>query len=91
MVRCKSEGQQRDGASGRGKGKGFWWKKLTHGDDLDSLLFEGLSGRFGNVAGDGSDLEGLGEDGVGENRADDGAALVARGAEDGENVGHSVV
>jgi hypothetical protein len=58
--------------------------------DLATLLFESDGGGFGDIASDGADFVGLGEDGVAENGLDDGATLVACGTEDGEEFGHDV-
>lgn len=50
-----------------------------------------MGGGLGDIAGDATDLELLGESGVVENGADDRAALVASGAENSENLGHFVL
>lgn len=47
-----------------------------------------MGGGLGDIAGDATDLELFRESGVVENGADDRAALVASGAENGENLGH---
>jgi hypothetical protein len=63
-------------------------KKVTYRDNLNALLLEGLDVWLGGIAGHGPDLKGLGQLRVSQNRPDDGPALVARSAEDSENVGH---
>lgn len=60
----------------------------AHHDKLDALGRELLSSRLADVASDAADFEFLGQDWVGEDGCNDGASLVARGAEDGENLGH---
>lgn len=55
---------------------------------LDALGGQGLGSGLADVAGDSAEFEFLGEHGVCEDGSDDGAALVAGGAEDGENFGH---
>lgn len=59
-------------------------------DELDGAAegLEGECGGGGGVARDGADGEVRGEVRVGEDVADEGTALVAGGAEDGEDVGH---
>lgn len=61
---------------------------VTYDDHLDALGLEGLGGGLGGVAGDAADLEFGGELGVVEDGADDGAALVASGTENRDDLGH---
>lgn len=60
----------------------------THGYDFNSLGLEGLGRGLVGIAGDGANLELLGQDGIGKDGVDDGAALVAGGSEDGEDLRH---
>ena len=53
--------------------------------DLDAFCEESWGGRGGGVAGESADGIGAREDGVGEDVGDYGGALVACGAEDGED------
>ena len=57
-------------------------------DDFDTLLLQCLGGGLGEIAGDAADFELLGQFGVVDDIVDDGAALLAGGAEDGEELGH---
>lgn len=55
---------------------------------FDALCSESLSGWLGHIASYTTEFELVGEDGVGEDGFDDGAALVACGAKDREDFRH---
>jgi hypothetical protein len=70
----------------------MWFRRVgvkgTCRYDLDALGCEVLCSWLGCIAGDGANLELLGESRVVEDGPDDGATLVASGAEDGQELGH---
>lgn len=60
----------------------------TYDYQFNSLFSQSLGGGLGSITSDTTDPELLGQDGVGEDGADDGAALFASGAKNGEDLRH---
>jgi hypothetical protein len=65
-----------------------WRAGYAYRDELDALGGELLGGWLVHIASDGPDFEFSGEALVCEDGFDDGAALIARCAEDGDDLGH---
>ena len=62
--------------------------EATNGNDFNTLVAESLCGGLGCIASDCTDLEALGQGGVGQNGSDDGTALNTGRAKDGEELCH---
>lgn len=58
------------------------WVVEVAGDDFYAFLLEILSGGLGDISCDAAEGKFAGENGVGQDVVDDGAALLARCAED---------
>jgi hypothetical protein len=63
----------------------------THHDHLDAFGCELLSTWLVDIASDAADFEFLREDWICEDGLDYGASLIARSAEDGENLRHDAI
>lgn len=63
---------------------------MTYHCHLHSSLYECLCCRLRDITRDATDLEFLGQRGVGEDGLDDGAALIAGSAENSNELGHFV-
>ncbi len=62
--------------------------RSTYDYQFNSLFSQSLGGGLGSITSDTTDPKLLGQDGVGEDGADDGAALLASGAENGKDLRH---